>query len=334
MDGLADSIDRIAASTSFSGVVRIDRQDDSSFAGAYGLAHRGHCIANTADTRFGLASGTKGLTAVTVMTLVESDELELATTARSILVSDLPLIDDGVTVEHLLAHRSGIGDYLDEEAVAAPTDFVMPVPVHVLASTEAYLGVLAGHRHVFPPGERFSYNNGGFVVLALIAERVSGIPFDRLVHERVCQPAGMDDTEFLRSDEPTDRTAVGYLDVRGLRTNVLHLPVLGSGDGGIYSTAADVRAFWVALFSGRIVSADRVAEMVKPRSEVASESMRYGLGFWIHATSDALMLEGSDAGVSFRSLHHPAAQLTYTVLSNTTAGAWPMVRHLDEQLAP
>jgi CubicO group peptidase (beta-lactamase class C family) len=204
----------------------------------------------------------------------------------------------------------------------------------VLASTEAYLGVLAGHRQVFPPGERFSYNNGGFVVLALIAERVSGIPFDRLVHERVCQPAGMDDTEFLRSDEPTDRTALGYLDVRGLRTNVLHLPVLGSGDGGIYSTAADVRAFWVALFSGRIVSADRVAEMVKPRSEVASESMRYGLGFWIHAASDAVMLEGSDAGVSFRSLHHPAAQLTYTVLSNTTAGAWPMVRHLDEQLAP
>ncbi len=210
----------------------------------------------------------------------------------------------------------------------------MPVPVHVLASTEAYLGVLAGHRQVSPPGERFSYNDSGFVVLALIAERVSGIPFQRLVHERVCQPAGMDDTGFLRSDETTARTALGYLDVRGLRTNVLHLPVLGSGDGGIYSTAADVRAFWVALFSGRIVSANRVAEMVQPRSKAASESMRYGLGFWIHGTSDAVVLEGSDAGVSFRTLHDPAAQLTYTVLSNTTTGAWPMVRHLDEQLAP
>ncbi len=62
--------------------------------------------------------------------------------------------------------------------------------------------------------------------------------------------------------------------------------------------------------------------------------MRYGLGFWIHGTSDAVVLEGSDAGVSFRTLHDPAAQLTYTVLSNTTAGAWPMVRTLDEQLAP
>ena len=45
------------------------------------------------------------------------------------------------------------------------------------------------------------------------------------------------------------------------------------------------------------------------------------------------MLEGFDAGVSFRTLHDPVAQLTYTVLSNTTDGAWPIVRHLDEQLA-
>jgi hypothetical protein len=162
MDGVAESIDRIAASTGFSGVVRVDGRDDASFTGAYGLAHRGHGIANTVDTRFGLASGTKGLTAVTVMTLVERGELELATAARSVLRGDLPLIDDEVTVEHLLAHRSGIGDYLDE-TVAAPTDYVMPVPVHVLADTEAYLRVLDGHRQVFRPGERFSYNNSGFV---------------------------------------------------------------------------------------------------------------------------------------------------------------------------
>ena len=101
----------------------------------------------------------------------------------------------------------------------------MPVPVHLLASTEDYLRVLAGHRQVFAPGERFAYNNSGFVVLALIAERVSGIPFERLVQERVCEPAGMRDTAFLRSDEPAGRTALGYLDAHGLRTNVLHLPV-------------------------------------------------------------------------------------------------------------
>jgi CubicO group peptidase (beta-lactamase class C family) len=334
MDGLEESVDQIAASTGFAGVVRVDRADGSSFATAYGLAHRGHAIANTVERRFGIASGTKGMTALTVMSLVEQGELELATTARSILGDDLPLIDDGVTVEHLLRHRSGIGDYLDEEAIESPTDYVMPVPVHQLASTEDYLRVLAGHRQAFAPGERFAYNNSAFVVLALIAERVSGVPFERLVQERVCAPAGMRDTAFLRLDEPDGRTALGYLDAHGLRTNVLHLPVVGSGDGGISSTAADIRAFWMALFSGRIVSLDRVAEIVRPRSDVPSGARRYGLGLWLHRTSSAVMLEGLDAGVSFRSLHDPVAQLTYTVLSNTTEGAWPIARHLDEHLAP
>jgi hypothetical protein len=59
-----------------------------------------------------------------------------------------------------------------------------------------------------------------------------------------------------------------------LRTNVFHLPVRGSGDGGIYSTAADIHSLWTALFAGRIVSPHWVAEMVRPRSDVPSESMR------------------------------------------------------------
>ena len=188
MDDLAESVDQIAASTQFAGVVRVDRAGGPSFAGAYGLAHRGYRIANRVDTRFGIASGTKGMTALTVMALVERGELELATTARSVLGDDLPLIDDGVNVEHLLTHRSGIGDYLDEEAIDDPTEYVMPVPVHQLASTEDYLSVLDGHRQVFTPGERFAYNNSAFVVLALIAERVSGVPFERLIQERVCAP--------------------------------------------------------------------------------------------------------------------------------------------------
>ncbi|HZE29513.1 MAG TPA: serine hydrolase, partial [Gaiellaceae bacterium] len=85
----------------------------------------------------------------------EEGVLELSTPVRSVLGSDLPVIDDGVTVEHLLSHRSGIGDYLDEEAVEIE-DYVMPVPVHELATTEDYLAVLDGHPSTFAPGERFA----------------------------------------------------------------------------------------------------------------------------------------------------------------------------------
>ena len=185
VDDLETAVDRIAAAAGFSGVVRVDRGGRMELAKPYGSAHRGYGIPNTVDTRFGLASGTKSLTALSIVSLIEEGRLDLDTTARSVLGEDLPLIDDGVTVEHLLAHRSGIGDYFDEDAVESMTDYVMPVPVHRLATTADYLAVLDGYQQLFPPGERFAYNNGGFVVLALIAERAGGTPFADVVDARV-----------------------------------------------------------------------------------------------------------------------------------------------------
>jgi CubicO group peptidase (beta-lactamase class C family) len=321
---LLREVDELAAETTFSGVVRVDRAGRTEVATAYGLAHRAYGIPNELDTRFALASGAKGLTALTVVRLIEDGLLELSIPARSLLGRDLPLVNDGVTVEHLLAHRSGIGDYLDEESELDIHDYLMPVPVQELATTEQYLAVLDGHPQKFPPGERFAYCNSGYVVLALLAERAAGIPFHELVVRRVCEPAGMSDTEFVRSDELPERTALGY--VGPSRTNVFHLPVRGSGDGGVYSTVADVHALWQAFFAGRIVSLDWVAELVRRRSE------RYGLGFWLDPATDTVILEGMDAGVSFRTVHDPRADVTHTVVSNTTDGAWPIARCLAEKL--
>jgi CubicO group peptidase (beta-lactamase class C family) len=171
-------------------------------------------------------------------------------------------------------------------------------------------------------------------VLALIAERASRVPFHELVRQRVCEPAAMDDTEFVRSDELPGRAALGYLTVHcASRTNVFHLPVRGSGDGGIYSTAADISSFWSAFFADRIVSTGWVAEMVRARSDMPGDSRRYGLGFWLHQSKDVVMLEGSDAGVSFRGVHDPVARVTHTVISNTSDGAWPVTRLLAERLS-
>jgi len=326
------ALDALVSETGFSGVIRVDRGDEIELARAYGLAHRGFEIPIEVDTRFGLASGAKNFTALAVVSLIEEGLLELSTTARSVLGRDLPLIDDGVTVEHLLAHRSGIGDYFDEDAGFELEDYVLPVPVHELATTEDYLAVLDGYPTKFAPGERFTYCNGGYVVLALVAERASGVPFHELVEQRVCRRAGLTDTEFLRSDALPARTATGYVEVDGeWRSNVLHLPVRGSGDGGIYSTAADVSRLWRAFFAGRIVSEGWVADMVRPRSDAPAHSKRYGLGFWLHASSDAVILEGCDAGVSFRSEHNPRARATFTVISNTADGAWPIARFLGDE---
>jgi CubicO group peptidase (beta-lactamase class C family) len=332
-DGLVDLVDRIAAEEGLSGVIRVDLDGQVAVQRAYGLAHRGHGVPNTVDTQFGIASGTKGLTALTVMSLVEHGELDLATTARSVLGADLPLVDDRVTVEHLLAHRSGIGDYLDEDELTDNNDYVMTVPVHQLATTEQFVVALDGHPTKFEPGERFCYSNGGYMVLALLAERASGVPFHDLVDQRVCRPAGMTDTSFLRSDELPGRAAVGYLDDEGLRTNILHLPVRGNGDGGIYTTVADIHRLWDAVFAGRVVSLETVAEMVRPLSDVPDDQVRFGLGFFVEEPADVVSLHGFDAGVGFMSVHDRHQQVTYTVVSNKTRGAWPVRQRLGTLLA-
>jgi CubicO group peptidase (beta-lactamase class C family) len=331
MSDLGQVLDAVVLETGFSGVVRVDRGDELVLERAFGFAERRLEIPNAPDTQFATASGLKGFTALAVTSLVEDGKLSLDTTARSVLGEDLPLMSDEVTVEHLLAHRSGIWDYLDEDVDVPITDYAMPLAPHALVGPEDYVPFLDGEPPKFAPGTAFSYCNGGFVVLAVIAERVSGVPYHELVLDRVCRPAGMADTEFLRSDELPRRAALGYLYPDGLRTNVLHLPVRGTGDGGIYTTAADIRAFWTALTTGRIVSPEMVAEMTRPRS-AEDESSEYGLGFWLLAGTPTVELRGYDAGVSFRSFHDPTSDTTCTVISNWHDGAWPVSKPFEQAL--
>ncbi|MFJ1766164.1 serine hydrolase domain-containing protein [Amycolatopsis sp. NPDC088138] len=299
--------------TAFSGVVLVSRGDETLVAEARGYAHRGYGVENTVDTRFAIASGTKGFTALVVVGLIAEGRLSLGTRARDVLGDDLPLIDDAVTIEHLLTHTSGIGDYCDEEAD--------PPPQPLLATSADYLAALDGFPQRSLPGKEFRYHNGAFAVLGLVAERIAGRPFPDLVRERVCEPAGMTGTAFLRSDALPGGTATGYLEDG--RTNVFSLPVVGFGDGGIYSSAPDFRRFWPAFLDGRIVPREWADRMLRPHAD------GYGLGFWL-PWPGAVRLEGGDHGVTFRSTH--SGGVTATLISNDHRGGGPLLKQLDEFL--
>lgn len=325
----AEAVEAAAAEAFFSGVVSIDGSAGPVFAMARGFAHRGLGIPTSEQTRFALASGSKTFTALGVLRLVESGLVDLADPVRPILGSDLPLIDDAVTIEQLLAHTSGIGDYLDESALGDINDFVLDVGVHTLAETAGFLPVLARRPQVFTPGERFEYCNGGYVVLALVIERVTGVGFHDWVEREVLQRAETT-AAYLRSDELPGDAALGYLFDEGDRTNVLHLPVRGNGDGGAYATAGDLDRFWLALLADRIVGAHLRQAMVRPRHEIPGELLHYGLGVYVDPPTGVLAMEGHDAGVSMFSAHDPTTGTTATVLANTSEGAWPIARVLLE----
>lgn len=325
---LFEDLHSAAEASGFSGVIRVDVDGALVDERAYGLSDRAHGIPAETSTRFGLASISKAFTALTIGSLLDEGALALGDRVRPLLGTDLPLIDDAVTIDHLLTHRSGIGDYLDESD-GEITDYVLDLPVHTLEDTESFLPLLDGRAQVGDPGAAFVYNNSGFVILALLAERVCRRPFHELVGERVFAPAGMVQSGYPRSDEPTGDLAVGYLADSGPRTNLLHLPVRGSGDGGAVSSVSDLAGFWRALMSGAIVSPSTLDALLEPVSEVAEEGMRYGRGFWRGLRSELVILEGYDAGVSGRTWYDPESRVAASVISNTSDGAWPVLRALS-----
>jgi len=326
------TLDNAVAAKTFTGVVTVDVADRRILERCEGFIHRALRVPMTAQTRIAIASGSKAFTALAVMRLVEDGVLRLDQPVRGLLGDDLPLIDDGVTLEHLLTHTSGIGDYLDEDSDWEVSDYVLSLPVHTLTTSEAFLPMLDGHPRKFAPGERFAYCNGGYMVLAVLLERATGDTYHEALRRLVFEPAGLQRTGFLPLNGLPADAAPGYVLSEGDLVNTLHLPVLGNGDGGAFTTADDLHRFWLALLDGRIVSRATVEAMTRPRHDVPDENMRYGMGFWIHRTHPALVLEGYDAGASFRSTHIVETQTTVSVLGNSSEGAWPVISALAQAI--
>ena len=127
-----EALDAAVEAESFTGVLTIDVGDKRTLERCEGFANRALGVPNTPSTRISAASGNKGFTALVIMRLVEVGKLGLGDLVRPILGDDLPLIDDAVTIEHLLTHTSGIGDYLDEDGDGEIDDYVFSLPLHVL----------------------------------------------------------------------------------------------------------------------------------------------------------------------------------------------------------
>lgn len=310
-----------------SGVYVVHEGPRTIFEHVGGFADRAQQRPMTSTTRLATASGTKGFTALAVMSLVESGELDLATTVRAVVDDDLPLVDPGVTIEHLLAHTSGVGDYLDEETLGDIDDYVLDVAVHRLVGPTDYLPMVNRYPQVSAPGERFAYNNGAFIMLALVIERVTGGGYHDEVRRRVFKPAGLEATDFHRSDQLPAGTALGYL--KNGRSNIFHLPVIGTGDGGAYTTADDMFRFWDALHGGRIVDPELVARMTTPTVLSVAAEQPYGLGLWLPDGGPHTQLVGMDAGVSMASGFDPATELGYCFIANNSEDVWPFLRALS-----
>jgi CubicO group peptidase (beta-lactamase class C family) len=333
-DSLHDLVTARAAEHGFSGAVRVSRDRSTLVAAAFGEADRAAAIPNTIDTRFGIASGTKFLTALAAGALIDDGVLALGDRLVDVVSLPLPGVSRAVTIDHLLSHTSGVYDYLDEDVVGDTDQFVLPIAPRALLTPRDYLPMLVAGPAKFEPGARFSYSNSGYVLLGLALEEASGRSFHALVEERVLARCGMSDSGFFRFDRLPPRVALGYVETKdgGWRTNEASLPIVGGPDGGMFATAADIDRLWHGFFACNVLSTTLTAHfMEKSPTDPSKPHSFYGRGHWIQ--DDGVMrvrsIVGQDAGVSFRSNAYPDGTIA-TVVSNTSQGAWPMIGAIDK----
>jgi CubicO group peptidase (beta-lactamase class C family) len=293
---------------------------DSStlYSKAYGCRDIKNHVLNTTSTVFGIASGTKFFTALGIGVLIDRGLLSLETPISEIDQEYAGFIDEQATIQHLLTHTSGIYDYYDEEIEADFENFFVEIPWYKLETPSDYFPLFEGHTAKFHPGERYSYSNGGFVLLGMLIEKLTGSLYRDFIREHVLQIANMHRSGFYAFNDLPENTANGYLEDRRT-TNIYHLPLRGGGDGGMYTTTDDLRAFWDSLFSHRILSNELTATFLKTHHTFDSAS-GYGCGIYKRLDDRMFAIEGGDAGVDFSSRYIVPENLTINILSNITHG--------------
>src|SRR5690606_18248653 len=141
----------------------------------------------------------------------------------------------------LLTHTSGIPDYFDEQVMDDFEDLWRRQPMYLMQTASDFIPLFKEQPMMFQPGERFHYNNAGFIALGLIVEQLTGSEFTDVVQERIFGPANMLNSGYFRLDRLPGQTAFGYIEEEGAwRTNHYAIPIRGGADGGAYVTAGDM----------------------------------------------------------------------------------------------
>ncbi|MBO1358845.1 beta-lactamase family protein [Acetobacter sacchari] len=231
-----------------------------------GLASVETSTALSPSIRMRIGSTSKHFCVLALMLLKEDGLLSLDDSPRRVL-PELPAWADDMTIRQLMAHTSGMRDSLDILMLSAP-------PSAPIAADEQFKMLCQTKSVNFLPGNGWSYNNGGYVLLSMIIERLSGAPLGEFLRERIFLPVGMVDTMLrpLDTDLVPNSATLHVPDLSGgWRRGVMGAPV--GGEGGIVSTVDDMLRWLAHMSTPRVGSAESWAEMRTPAA-----SHGYGLG--------------------------------------------------------
>lgn len=315
------AVDRAIVDADFSGALMLKRGDQVVYQRAVGQAERVFGAANRIDTRFNVASIGKMFTATAVLRLVERGRIDLDAPILRYL-TDYPAraVAEQITARQLLSHSSGVGNYW--EAIAQK-------PSQAFVEARDFLPLIADQPLEFTPGERLGYSNGGYVILGLIVEALTGEAYADHIRRTIFEPLGMSGSGDWPLDLVVLNRADGYSRDEAVpgawRNNLFVNQFRGGPAGGGYSTVADLLTFITALGDGRLVSPKMYATATTGLFDLGRA--RYGLGFMEETINGHRMVgnTGGHVGIAGEVWRYEDLGYTFAMLTNGEVdGYWAM----------
>ncbi|HEY0458161.1 MAG TPA: serine hydrolase [Pyrinomonadaceae bacterium] len=281
-----------------SGAILVSQNGKILFANGYGYSDFETRAANTPETRFRIGSLNKQLTAATVLLLEEKGKLKTQDTVAKFF-ADFPN-GDQITIQHLLTHKSGLPKYVPFKDLNREPSSAELVKIIGALQPEA------------KPGERYGYSNAGFVLLALIVEKVSGKSFPQFLTENVFKPLGMKHSGVGFS--ASRKIAKGY--VTGVGTEIAPAPSLGVFNYQVFSTVEDLNKWQTGLYGGKLLQPASLAKMTTDYGD------RYGYGLSVGKSSPRYFgHDGVYSGYNGFVTYFPDEKLSIVYLGNIESGA-------------
>jgi len=279
---------------------------------AYGMADLEHDVPNKADTVFEAGSVSKQFTAAAILLLAAEGKLSIDDPVRK-YIPELPDYGTPLTIRHMLNHTSGLRDWGSLAGIAGwPRGTRVHTHAHVIE-------ILSRQRALnFTPGTRYSYSNSGYNLNAVIAARVSGMPFAEFSQKRIFQPLGMtrtswrDDYARIVKDRAIAYSGGGTLLRQDMPFENVH------GNGGLLTTVGDLLKWNENFVTPKVGNTALVAEQQFLSKFPSGTEMTYAAGLTLggYKGLPEVSHSGSTAGYRAFLTRFPQQQVSVAVLCN------------------
>ncbi|WP_265569927.1 serine hydrolase domain-containing protein [Sphingomicrobium nitratireducens] len=259
--------------------------------------------------RYFLASISKAISAATVASLAEDGLLSLDDPIGNHVGGFNPKVA-GATIRQLLNHTSGITDITKQPGWIEENK-------HRSFSSQQIVDMLSALPAKSEPGERFEYNNSGYMLLGVIIEKVTGKPWTEAMATRVAGPLGL--TSLMENEV----TMVGYdgPDASAAAVPAFEDKGIAGAAGGLSGSLADLATFANALYHEKLLGAEMTREALAMPRLASGEESRYGFGFRIGQLygGKTYFQGGAMDGVRTEMLYVPEGDVVVAVFANSTS---------------